>query len=105
MPSSPQPPTPPRKDKQKVFDEVWSDDRVRGFLSAAPPAGIDPDYNVLEKAYRSMRPEDFERLVAFFVAEGRNLHAPGPQGQSLLEVMRQHRKAAPYRQAIENAAR
>ena len=28
-----------KKDKAKVLDEVWTEDRIRGFLDVAPAAG------------------------------------------------------------------
>ena len=62
-----------KKDKQKVLDEVWTEQRVKDFLSVQPAENIDADFHVLLKAYQSMRLENFEEFVGFFVAEGRDL--------------------------------
>jgi hypothetical protein len=48
-----------RKDKQKIVDEVWTEERIRSFLDLQPPAGMDADFHRLQRAYQSMRAEDF----------------------------------------------
>jgi len=90
-----------RPDKQKVVDEVWDDERVRSFLHK-PPLGDerDPDFSVLLFAYRSMRPEDFERFLDVFCADGRNLDARSNAGETLLDVIAGHRRAVPFREAL-----
>ncbi len=86
----------------KVTDEVWDDDRVRSFLELEPN-GEDADFHVLTKAYRGMRPDDFERFLAFFVAAGRNLDAQDKSGRTIWEIMANHRQGEDFikaRQAI-----
>ena len=85
-----------RKDKEKVLDESWDEERIAGFLALRPGRGADPDHHVLLTAYRSMREEDFARFVPMFVAAGRNLDAIGPEGKTLLEEVSEHRFGAPY---------
>lgn len=85
-----------KKDKAKVLDEVWDDERVAGFLDLRPGDDSDPDYHVLERAYQSMRAEDFERFIAMFVAAGRNLSAPGPDGKPLIQLLSEHRYGEEY---------
>lgn len=86
-----------RPDKQQVIDEVWDDARIEDFLSKAPLApGEDPDFSALIYAYRSMRPDDFERFLTRFVAAGRDPAARGRQGQTLRQVITPHRQAAPF---------
>ena len=91
-----------RKDKQKVLDEVWDDDRVRSFLGKTVPAQSgtpfpgDPDFHVLRHAYQSMRAEDFSRFLAFYTAEGRDVRARDGHGRTLAEVIASHAKAAPF---------
>lgn len=93
-----------RPDKQKVVDEVWDDERIRAFLRKAPlAAGLDPDFSALLYAYRSMRPEDFRTFVGYFQEAGRNLEAKNDQGQTLLQAIAAHRRAAPFRQALLDA--
>ena len=91
-----------RKDKQKVLDEVWDDDRVRSFLGKTVPTQSgtsfpgDPDFYVLRNAYQSMRPEDFGRFLAFYRAEGRDVCARDGHGRTLAEAIAGHAKAAPF---------
>ncbi len=94
-----------RPDKQKVVDEHWDDARIRGFLAKAPLGeGVDPDFSVLLHAYRSMRPEDFGVFVEYFMQAGRNLDARGEAGETLAELIAEHRRAAPFRRILEDAA-
>lgn len=86
-----------------VTDEWWSDERVRSFLDMQPVAGEDPDYHVLLKAYRGMVPEAFTRFIDFFVADGRNLNAPGPGGKTLLKLISEHRQGTEYAEILKKA--
>jgi hypothetical protein len=80
-----------------TFNEPWSDARVLGHLNQQPPAGVDADYHVLYSAYKHMRPHDFARLLQQFVADGRNLHAVGPEGKTIHQVLAEHpRHGAPF---------
>lgn len=94
-----------RPDKQKVVDEVWDDARIRGFLDKAPLGeGVDPDFSALLYAYRSMRPEDFGVFIDYFTRDGRNLDARGEAGETLAELIAEHRRSGPFRRILENAA-
>ena len=92
-----------RKDKQKVIGEFFDDERIKSFFDYPAPEGIDPDYHLLEKAYRGMREENFASFVRMFVERGHNLNAPGPDGKSLLQTIKQHRMAEDYIRALEEA--
>lgn len=92
-----------RKDKKKVLGEVFDDERIRSFLNYPAPEGIDPDYHVLEKAYRGMREENFATFVRFFTEDGRNVNAPGPDGKTFLQTIKGHSQAADYIAALEQA--
>lgn len=85
-----------KKDKKAVEDEQRTDEQLRFFLSVQPPAGVDADFHALEIAYRSMKPDEFERFVGFFKAEGRNVQARNPAGETIVDVLRQHRHGAEY---------
>ncbi|MFK8021060.1 MAG: PA4642 family protein [Pseudomonadales bacterium] len=89
-----------RKDKEKVLDEVWTEDRVRSFLNYSPTAGTDADFHVLLKAYQSMRPSDFEIFLRFFLAEERNINAANPDGQTVLEIVGEHRHGTEFAQLL-----
>lgn len=91
-------------EKPKVIGEEWSDERVKSFLDLSPwDKTLNPDNFVLTRAYESMRAEDFERFIGFFVAAGRDLNAEDPRGQTLLDRVSQHGRSADYARAMESA--
>jgi len=79
-----------------VTDEVWDDDRVKSFLEFEPSGDESADFHVLLKAYRGMRPGDFERFLGFFMAAGRDLDARDRQGRTLWEIIKNHRQGAEF---------
>lgn len=83
-----------------VTDEVWDDNRVKSFL-ALQPHGESADFHVLLKAYRGMRPEDFERFLVFFTKAGRNLDACDKNGRTLWQIIANHRQGAHFINARE----
>lgn len=85
-----------KKDKQKVLDEVWTEARVRDFLNVKPANGVNADFHVLLKAYQSMRLENFEEFVDFFVADGRDINATNEEGDTVLAIVSQHRRCSDY---------
>jgi hypothetical protein len=94
-----------KKDKQKVLGEVFDDARIKTFLQYQAPAGVDPDYHLLEKAYRGMKAENFATFVNFFLEAGKNINARNPQGATLLEIAGQHRNSESYVEILkENGA-
>lgn len=95
-------PTSTKKDKKAVIDEVITDALLEQFFTLLPPAGVDADYHILERAYRGLLAADFERFVALFVARGKNLNAKGVQG-TILQLINTHRKGGEYAQALKNA--
>jgi hypothetical protein len=84
-----------------VTDEVWDDDRVRSFLAMQPFGDEDPDFHVLLKAYRGMRPGDFERFLRFFLDAGRNLNARDKRGRTLWQIIDKHRQGAEFIQVMQ----
>ena len=92
-----------RKDKQKVVDEVWTAERIRSFLDLQPPAGMDADFHRLQRAYQSMRAEDFADFVTMFVAAGGRLDARGPEQQTLLDELERHRHGAAVAEILRAA--
>lgn len=85
-----------KKDKKVIEDEQRSDDQLRFFLGVQPPAGVEADFHVLEIAYRNMKPDEFERFIGFFKAEGRNVQAKNPAGETIAQVLTQHRLGTAY---------
>ena len=92
-----------KKDKQKVLDEVWTEDHVKSFLNVRPHDASDEDFHMLLKAYQSMRASDFELFVGFFTGEGRKVDAQGPDGHTVLEIVKEHRMGGDYVKVLEQA--
>lgn len=82
-------------------NEEWSDERIKAFLGLQAPEGIPDDYHILMKAYRGMLPEQFSRLVPFFVEAGRDLNVRLADGSTFLDHLRKHRLATPYIEIME----
>lgn len=89
-----------RKDKKQVIGEELNDDQVRRFLGGEPPAGVAQDYHLLERAYRGMRAHDFERFLAFFSAEGHDVNATSPTGETLATLISRHAQGEDYVAAL-----
>lgn len=85
-----------RKDKEKVLDEVWTEDHIKSFLAVRPHDHSDEDFHMLHKAYQSMRASDFELFVQFFQGESRNINAQGPDGRSVLAIVSEHSRGTHY---------
>lgn len=85
------------------FGEEWSDERVRSWLNVLPPAGLNPDFNALIRAYQAMRPHDFERFIQFFLADQRDLNARNEQDQTALDLIGQHASGEPFVHILEAA--
>ncbi len=92
-----------RKDKEKVLDEVWTEDHVRSFLDVRPFDGANEDFYMLLKAYQSMRASDFELFVGFFTGQGRDVNARGRDNRSVLDIVATHRHGEPYAQVLQAA--
>jgi hypothetical protein len=85
-----------RKDKEKVLDEVWTEDHVKSFLNVRAHDGTEEDFHMLLKSYQSMRASDFELFVGFFCNDGRDLNATGKDGRTVLEIVATHRHGVEY---------
>lgn len=92
-----------KKDKKKVLGEVFDDERIKSFFDYPAPDGVERDYHLLEKAYRGMREENFVTFVQFFVEGGHDLNAKGPNGQTFLQTIKDHRMADEYIAALKQA--
>lgn len=79
-----------------VTDEVWDDARVKSFLAIEPYGDESADFHVLLKAYRGMRPDDFERFLVFFMEAGRNIDATDNAGRTLWDIIKHHRQGADF---------
>lgn len=80
----------------KVEGEQWSDERIRSFLDLTPLNERHPDFHVLIEAYQYMVPEFFARFVEIFSADGRDINALSPDGETILERVGQHGRSKAY---------
>jgi hypothetical protein len=90
-----------KKEKEVVVDEVWTEARISEFLDVKPAENVEADYHALMKAYQQMRADDFEKFVDMFIAQGRNVNSPGPEGRTAVSFMREHVKSAEYVAILE----
>jgi hypothetical protein len=89
-----------RKDKAKVLDEQWDDNRVASFLEPRPGDGPHADHRILLRAYQSMRDKDFARFLPLYCAAGRDLNASGAEGKTVLEEVSEHHYGKPYAELL-----
>ena len=90
--------------KPQVVNEVWDDARIEQFLHYDPcPGDPEPAFCILYRAYKYMRPEDFERFLKCFIAAGHDPKTPDLSGRSLAEVISTHRHGAPFIALLEKA--
>ena len=94
-----------KKDKLKIEDEVWTEERIRKFLDILPPEGLSADFHSLHCAYTNMRIENFEEFLEMFAEAGRDFHATNKNGESVADIIAQHRRGAPYREALQRACK
>ncbi len=92
-----------KKDKEKVIDEVWTEDHVRSFLDVRSYDGSNADFHMLLKAYQSMRATDFELFVGMFTAQGHDINATGKDGRSVLAIVGEHRHGSEYADILRQA--
>lgn len=90
-----------KKDKEKVLDEVWTSDRVKEFLAVEPATGVDGDFHMLQKAYQSMRADNFEEFIGYYLAEGRNINAADPSGKTVLAFAKAHKACGDFVTVLE----
>lgn len=85
----------------QVVNEQWDETRLAEFLKN-PPSGKDPEgFRLLLRAYRGMRPLDFDRYLKIFVAAGYRLDETNCEDKTLKEIISNHRHAPPYLAALE----
>lgn len=92
-----------KKDKLKVLDEVWTEDRVREFLQVQPAADTNADFHMLLKAYQAMRADDFSLFIGMFLEAGHDLNATDNSGRSVLSYVQEHRNGGDYAEALTAA--
>jgi len=91
----------PGPSQPQVIDEVWTEDRIKSFLTITPNGTENSDFSMLQRAYRGMRETDFSHFLVLFQEAGNNLDSTNPSGHTLWEVIAEHRHGAPYIAAAE----
>lgn len=92
-----------RKDKKQVIGEEIGDEPIKLFLDVEPADDTPPALHKLIKAYRSLRIDDFERFVGFFVEAGFDVGTRDANGQDFVALVQDQRLAAPYIEVIQAA--
>ncbi|AQA19822.1 hypothetical protein BST95_17785 [Halioglobus japonicus] len=92
-----------KKDKQKIIDEVWTEDHVRSFLNFRPHDGSNEDFHILLKAYQSMRADDFALFLGMFTEQQRDVNAAGRDGRTVLAIVSEHRNGSAYADILKSA--
>ena len=90
-----------KKDKQKVLGEHFDDERIKTFLDYQAYGEVNPDFHLLEKAYRGMKADNFASFLVFFIEAGHDINAINPEGETFLQVITQHRQADDYIKAMK----
>ena len=85
-----------KKDKKKVLGEFFDDDRIRGFLVAQAPEGVNLDFHILERAYRGMQAENFTTFVQFFIEAGHDINSKNTSNKTLLDLVKDHEAFTEY---------
>ena len=89
--------------QRAVRDEWWTDERVRSYLEMESSELEARDFHILVRAYRGMVPESFTRFIDFFIEDGHNINEKGPHGETILDIVSQHRNSGEYRKILEDA--
>ena len=92
-----------KKDKKQIIGEELSDEQIKSYLWVQPYGEGSVDFQLLMRAYRGLRDDDFTRWVNFFVAEGRDINAKDVDGKTLLSIISTHRHAVGYVEALKAA--
>lgn len=69
-----------KKDKVKVIDEELNDEKISRFLTLKPYGDESEDFHILTRAYRGLPLPYFERFLAMFLAENRDINATNAKG-------------------------
>ena len=92
-----------RKDKQKVIGETFSEEHLRAMLEELTDYADRSDFDILERAYRGMKPDNFKTFLALFKEKGHKITAKNERGQMLADAIANHRHANEYIAALKAA--
>ena len=83
------------KDKEKVLGEVFDDERIKTFLNFHPPQNVNPDFHLLEKAYRGMNIDNFDTFISLFLEKGYDINAKNGACKSFRTIVSEHSHGKP----------
>lgn len=89
-----------KKDKEKVLGEVFDDERIKTFLNHEAYGSTNPDFHLLEKAYRGMKADNFSTFLTFFLEASHDINAKNIGGQTFLSTIESHTQASAYITAL-----
>lgn len=89
-----------KKDKLRIEDENWNETHIKSYLDVQSFDGTDSDFHCLYRAYTRMNADVFLTFVKLFKAEGRNVHATNKAGQSLADIIAEHKQSQQYLSAL-----
>ena len=92
-----------RKDKQKVIGETFSEEHLRAMLEELTDYADRSDFDILERAYRGMKPDNFKTFLSLFKEKGHEITAKNDRGQTLTDAIANHRHANEYIAALKAA--
>lgn len=85
-----------KKDKEKVLGEVFDDERIKTFLDYKAYGEANPDFHLLEKAYRGMKADNFSTFLDFFIEAGHDINAKNQLGETFLSSISSHQQSEDY---------
>lgn len=85
-----------KKDKEKVLGEVFDDERIKTFLNHEAYGETNPDFHLLEKAYRGMKADNFSTFLQFFKEAGHDINGKNPLGDTFLTSISSHKQSEEY---------
>lgn len=90
-----------KKDKKRIESPEVADAILELFFQATSYDQTPVDYVILERAYRGLTIEAWPRFLQLAKARGLDLNARGPEGLTLLEVIRQHDSNLDFAEILE----
>ena len=91
-----------KKDKVRVEEQAFTEAQIESYLDFKSYDEANPQFVMLEKAYRVMPLEFFEKFLDVFVAKGYDLNAKNVDGETMLELMKPNTAFTDYSNAIQS---
>jgi len=89
-----------KKDKQKVLNEVFTEDMLKGFLIEPSPSPDQSDFRRLLFAFRGLPVDAFIDFLTLFQAAGHCLTATDEQGRTFAQHLKRMPRQHEYLKAL-----